>query len=135
MTTGDLDSRQTRLARLGFIDAARVDARATAAEIGFETLTEIAASADPDLALGALVHLVDAARAAVDLDERHDAVALELALQHDGAFGRRLFALLGASNALGDHLASHPGDWVELADPTFNASRALAWRAQFEVDG
>ncbi len=123
MTSGDLDSRQTRLARLGFIDAARVDAIAAAAEIALDMLTEIAGSADPDLALGSLVHLIDAARRAPDLDERHDSAALEAALEHDEAFRKRLFAVLGASNALGDHLASHPGDWVELADPTFEQRR------------
>ena len=127
MTSGDLDSRQTRLARLGFIDAARVDARAAAADIGFDTLTELAGGADPDLALGSLVHLTDAARRTPDLDQRHDAAALEAALEYDVAFRRRLFAVLGASYALGDHLASHPGDWVELADPTFEQRRPTVW--------
>ena len=126
MTSGDLDSRQTRLARLGFIDAARVDARAAAAEIGFDTLTEIASSADPDLALSSLVHFTDAAARSPDLDQRHDAAALEVALANV-AFRRRLFSVLGASHALGDHLAGHPGDWVELADPTFEQQRPTVW--------
>ena len=126
MTSGDLDSRQTRLARLGFIDAARVDARAAAADIGFDTLIEIASSADPDLALGSLVHFTDAAARSPDLDQRHDAAALEAALANV-AFRRRLFAVLGASHALGDHLAGHPGDWVELADPTFEQQRPTVW--------
>ena len=32
-------------------------------------------------------------------------------------FRRRLFALLGASTALGDHLVANPGTWVDLAAP------------------
>ena len=28
---------------------------------------------------------------------------------------------------MGDHLASHPGDWVELADPTFEQRRPTVW--------
>src|SRR5206468_9333491 len=120
-------SRQTRLARLGFIDAARVDAGAAAADIGFDTLVEIAGGADPDLAFAALVQLIDAARRARGLDQGNDAAGLEAALHNDVAFRRRLFAVLGASNALGDHLSSHPGDWIELADPTFEQRRPTVW--------
>ena len=56
-------------------------------------------------------------------DDRHNALALDLALRADVDFRRRLFAVLGSSAALGDHLATHPADWVDLADPGFDDSR------------
>jgi glutamate-ammonia-ligase adenylyltransferase len=115
-------SRLARFARLGFTDAARADAIAARAGLTFGLLTEIAGSADPDLALESLVHLVEAAAASA-LDDRHDARALDLALQTDVDFRHRLFAVLGSSAALGDHLATHPADWIDLADPGFDESR------------
>ena len=44
----------------------------------------------------------------------HNALALHNALQMDVDFRHRLFAVLGSSAALGDHLATHPVDWTEL---------------------
>jgi [glutamine synthetase] adenylyltransferase / [glutamine synthetase]-adenylyl-L-tyrosine phosphorylase len=116
-------SRLTRFARLGFTDAARADAIAARAGISFGLLTEIAGSADPDLALESLVHLVEATVNSSALDDRHNAHALDLALQADVDFRHRLFAVLGSSAALGDHLATHPADWIDLADPAFDDSR------------
>ncbi|MDQ1485977.1 MAG: [glutamine synthetase] adenylyltransferase / [glutamine synthetase]-adenylyl-L-tyrosine, partial [Actinomycetota bacterium] len=124
MSTGDLErttSRATRLARLGFTDAVQADALATRAGIGFGSLTELSRVADPDLALASLVRLVDASVASTGLDDRHDARALHLTLESDVAFRARLFAVLGASVALGDHLATHPADWIELADSGLDA--------------
>jgi [glutamine synthetase] adenylyltransferase / [glutamine synthetase]-adenylyl-L-tyrosine phosphorylase len=126
VTTGDTErtaSRQARLARLGFTNAAAADVLAARADLGFGLLTEIAASADPDLALESVVHLVDAAQTSTALDDRHNAPALHLALDNDVDFRHRLFAVLGSSAALGDHLATHPGDWIELADPGVDRSR------------
>lgn len=126
MTSGDQDrhaSRQARLARLGFTDAARAEALAARAELGFGLLTEIAASADPDLALESVVHLVEATQTSFALDDQHNALALHNALQTDVDFRHRLFAVLGSSAALGDHLATHPVDWKELADPGVDDSR------------
>ena len=126
MTSGDQDrhaSRQARLARLGFTDAARAELLAARAELGFGLLTELAASADPDLALESVVHLVEATQTSVALDDRHNALALHNALQTDVDFRHRLFAVLGSSAALGDHLATHPVDWIELADPGVDDSR------------
>jgi [glutamine synthetase] adenylyltransferase / [glutamine synthetase]-adenylyl-L-tyrosine phosphorylase len=116
-------SRLARFARLGFTNAARADAIAARAGIGFGLLTEIAGSADPDLALESLVHLVEATANSSALDDRHNAPALDLALRADVDFRRRLFAVLGSSAALGDHLATHPADWIDLADPGFDDSR------------
>ena len=129
VSTGDLErttSRATRLARLGFTDAVQADALASRAGIGFGSLTELSRVADPDLALASLVHFVDASEALTGLDDRHDARALHAALESDVGFRGRLFAVLGASAALGDHLATHPADWTELADSEVD-SRFPAW--------
>ena len=126
MTSGDTErttTRPTRLARLGFTDAAKADLLAMRADLGFGLLTEIAASADPDLALESVVHLVDAALTSSALDDRHNALALHRALETDVDFRHRLFAVLGSSAALGDHLATHPADWAELAAPGVDDSR------------
>jgi glutamate-ammonia-ligase adenylyltransferase len=121
--TARATSRPAKLARLGFTDAARADLLAERAGLGFGLLTEIAASADPDLALESVVHLIDATQTATGLDDRHNALALHDALQTDVAFRHRLFAVLGSSVALGDHLATHPVDWAELADPMVDQTR------------
>jgi glutamate-ammonia-ligase adenylyltransferase len=118
-----VDSRAGRLARFGYTDAARADLLAAQAGIGAGLLAEIARAADPDLALTSLVHLIDAAASSTALDDRHDALALHAALETDVEFRRRLFAVLGSSAALGDHLATHPADWAELADPGVDAVR------------
>jgi glutamate-ammonia-ligase adenylyltransferase len=118
-----LASRPARLARLGFTDAARADQLAQRIEISDDALAQLGLVADPDLALESLAHLLDAAATATALDDRHDALALHGALESDDAFRARLFAVLGSSAALGDHLATHPGDWAELADPDVDSAR------------
>ena len=118
-----LDSRAGRLARFGYSDAAAADRLAQRAGISAGLLAEIAKVADPDLALASLVHLVDAATGSTTLDDQHNALALHVALETDVDFRRRLFAVLGSSAALGDHLATHPADWAELADPGVDAVR------------
>jgi glutamate-ammonia-ligase adenylyltransferase len=107
-------SRQARLVRLGFVDAVHAGTLATGAKLGFGLLTEIAKSADPDLALESLVTLLGAA---------DDQPALRKALDRNVDLRARLFAVLGASSALGDHLAAHPGDWHELAASGLEAVR------------
>ncbi len=98
------------LAALGFADTARAQALLTD-DLGLDVpgsdapLTEaLAASADPDLALAAL------ARMAPD-------AALMAALRADEGLRDRLITVLGASAALGDHLARRPEDWRVLAGP------------------
>jgi [glutamine synthetase] adenylyltransferase / [glutamine synthetase]-adenylyl-L-tyrosine phosphorylase len=98
---------------MGFADTAR--ARQLATELGLAAgspsgadiplLQALAAAADPDLALAGL------ARMAPDAD-------LTRALRADTVLRDRLVAVLGASTALGDHLARHTGDWRLLADST-----------------
>jgi len=96
-----------RLARMGFADAEQaqqlitedlaLDPDGADADL-FEAL---AAAADPDLALAAL------ARMSFDAE-------LRVALRADPGLRIRLTAVLGASVALGDHLARHPDDWRVL---------------------
>src|SRR6266516_2265158 len=69
-----------------------------------ELLAALAAAADPDLALAALARMP------------RDAALLS-ALREDAGLRRRLALVLGASAALGDHLARHPEGWRLLCGP------------------
>ena len=96
-----------RLARLGFADPARAELligdlamdRGPAREA---LIGALATAADPDLALAALARMPRDAE-------------LARALAEDPRLRGRLAAVLGASVALGDHLARHPGHWCVLA--------------------
>ena len=66
--------------------------------------------ADPDLALFALVRLMESLRQ-TDIDGEDHVGELIAALRHAGPGRDRLLAVLGASSALVDHLVTHPGDW------------------------
>jgi glutamate-ammonia-ligase adenylyltransferase len=96
-----------RLARLGFADPARAEhllAGHLAVDAGAagDTLADaLATAADPDLALAALARMVPDPR-------------LTRAFCDDPGLRARLVAVLGASAALGDHLARHPDDWRVL---------------------
>ncbi|HYN76121.1 MAG TPA: bifunctional glutamine-synthetase adenylyltransferase/deadenyltransferase, partial [Candidatus Limnocylindria bacterium] len=122
MTSGDHSTRSSRrtstagrLVRLGFADAAAAgDALAHPAlrdlmESDERLLLTLAAAADPDLALTSLVRIFEGAP---DRDRAALTVAL---LDVDGPVLDRLVAVLGASLALGDHLARHPDHWAVLA--------------------
>ena len=105
--------------RLGFLDSER--AARDAAELGDparELLPLIARSADPDLALTSLVAL---AHAAPDGQEMLREVA------DDEGTSMRLLSVLGASQALGEHLRRHPDHWRELRDPTLGSTRPPAY--------
>ncbi|GAA1148069.1 bifunctional [glutamine synthetase] adenylyltransferase/[glutamine synthetase]-adenylyl-L-tyrosine phosphorylase [Nocardioides aquiterrae] len=78
----------------------------------------IARTADPDEALAGLVRLLDVVR---DPDE------LLAALAEDEGTAMRLLSVLGASQALSDHLVRHPDHWHELADSRLGATRPAAW--------
>jgi len=71
-------------------------------------------AADPDLAAASLQRLLDAAPDSRELAE---------ALADGDGFRDRLTAVLGASAALGAHLARHPDHWHVLADDAVVASR------------
>ncbi|HET7247648.1 MAG TPA: bifunctional [glutamine synthetase] adenylyltransferase/[glutamine synthetase]-adenylyl-L-tyrosine phosphorylase [Streptosporangiaceae bacterium] len=97
-----------RLARLGFADPARAellltgDLAADVSQAGDGLVDALATAADPDLALAALARMP------------RDAELIR-ALGDDPRLRARLAAVLGASAALGDHLARHPGHWEVLA--------------------
>ncbi|WP_042369999.1 bifunctional [glutamine synthetase] adenylyltransferase/[glutamine synthetase]-adenylyl-L-tyrosine phosphorylase [Streptacidiphilus neutrinimicus] len=102
-----------RLVRRGFTDpetaAARLAEPALAAHAADSVLLDaLAATADPDQALKGLAGLVEACG---DEAERH---ALLDTLTTAKPLRDRLLGVLGASAALGEHLARHPHDWHEL---------------------
>ncbi len=116
-----------RFARLGFADA-----RTAELELAHPHLTDLvdddrlvgtlSASADPDAALAGLVRLVEAA------SDRDRAALLTALSDPDLPVLDRLVSVLGASPALGDHLARHPEHWEVLASgsdaaPTPEAAR------------
>ncbi len=112
-----------RLARMGFADARRAQVLVTQ-DLALDPdgadadlLEALAAAADPDLALAAL------ARMALGADLRG-------ALRADAGLRTRLTAVLGASAALGDHLARHPDDWRVLrGDDALRSPSAAELRA------
>jgi len=96
-----------RLARLGFADPARAelligDLAVDGGQAEDSLIDALSTAADPDLALAALARLPRDAE-------------LARALAEDPRLRGRLAAVLGASAALGDHLARHPGHWRVLA--------------------
>jgi len=99
-----------RLARMGFADPAQAE-RLICGELALdidggdaELFEALGAAADPDLALAAL------ARMPRDRE-------LLAAARADPGLRARLTAVLGASAALGDHLARHPDGWRLLRGP------------------
>lgn len=123
---GRRSSNLTRLLRHGFTDASGaqrlLDAPELAAVRSDSVLLEaLGATADPDLALLGLVRLVEA------LPEDEGEAGEPNGGQRAGSrqalldtlvtakpLRDRLLGVLGASEALGDHLARHPGDWHAL---------------------
>ncbi|GAA1104257.1 bifunctional [glutamine synthetase] adenylyltransferase/[glutamine synthetase]-adenylyl-L-tyrosine phosphorylase [Kitasatospora arboriphila] len=111
--TGGRTSRlEVRLVRRGFEDPDAAVARlAEPALTGLADdsllLDSLGSTADPDLALLGLARLLEA----LDEPERH---TLRDTLTTAKPLRDRLLAVLGASAALGDHLARHPEDWHAL---------------------
>ena len=114
----DALSRQNLL-RLGFRDPSRarddLDRLDGAAE---PLLAILARTADPDQALTGLLRLADAA------SDRHQLIR---ALVDDEGTAMRTLMVLGASQALADHLVRHPEQWHELRDPDLGATRPAAY--------
>lgn len=77
-------------------------------------------SPDPDLALRALDRLAGA--------NTREWTACDAALRGDVTLRGRLFALLGGSTALGDHLVSHPDRWRRLTAAAPDACTDVATR-------
>jgi [glutamine synthetase] adenylyltransferase / [glutamine synthetase]-adenylyl-L-tyrosine phosphorylase len=138
-TDGREASTAGKLARLGFTDGRRAERLlADPALAGLVDplddvfddglLRALGQTPDPDLALVGLVRLLEATadQARRDDDEPADgplhAGELRAVLRADTLVRRRLLAVLGASAALGDHLARHPAHWQALRED--DAARA-----------
>ncbi|MFD9977398.1 bifunctional [glutamine synthetase] adenylyltransferase/[glutamine synthetase]-adenylyl-L-tyrosine phosphorylase [Streptomyces sp. NPDC059017] len=109
---GRRSSTFTRLLRHGFTHPAAAERLLDLPEMApvrtdSVLLDALGATADPDLALRGLVRLVEAQQP----DERQ--VLLDTLLSAK-PLRDRLLGVLGASEALGDHLARHPHDWQAL---------------------
>ncbi|WP_405391240.1 bifunctional [glutamine synthetase] adenylyltransferase/[glutamine synthetase]-adenylyl-L-tyrosine phosphorylase [Streptomyces sp. NBC_01102] len=130
MTTvpGRRSSTFTRLLRHGFTDPSAAERLLDLPELGtvradpvlFDAL---GATSDPDLALHSLVRLVEAEEA----EERQILLDTLVAAK---PLRDRLLGVLGASEALGDHLARHPRDWQALV--TYEATDLHPGVAEFE---
>ncbi|MFD4143935.1 bifunctional [glutamine synthetase] adenylyltransferase/[glutamine synthetase]-adenylyl-L-tyrosine phosphorylase [Streptomyces sp. NPDC058572] len=125
---GRRSSTFTRLLRHGFTDPSAAGRLLDVPEMSSVRsdpvlLDSLGASADPDLALRSLVRMVEAQ----EPGERRrllDTVVTAKPLRD------RLLGVLGASEALGDHLARHPRDWQALV--TYEASDLHPGVAEFE---
>jgi len=109
------------LSRCGFTDARRAaelldglglrgSGDCTDEEFAGQILEVLVRVGNPDLALLALSRLADA-----DADTDADADELRAALRSDSGLRERLLGVLGASQALGDHLVANPREWRRLA--------------------
>lgn len=109
---GRRSSTFTRLLRHGFTDPSAAERLLEADEMASVRtdsvlLDALGATADPDLALRGLVRLAEAH----EPGDRHLLLDTLLAAK---PLRDRLLGVLGASEALGDHLARHPADWQVL---------------------
>ncbi|MGH3325615.1 MAG: bifunctional [glutamine synthetase] adenylyltransferase/[glutamine synthetase]-adenylyl-L-tyrosine phosphorylase, partial [Streptomyces sp.] len=127
MLGGRRDSRYGQLVRRGFTEPAaaeRLLALKDLDEVRGDTglLDAFGGTADPDLALIGLVRLVEA---------QHDPQPLLDTLLASKPLRDRLLSVLGASEALGDHLAGHPDDWKALV--TYEAADLHPGVEEFEA--
>ncbi|GGX66504.1 bifunctional [glutamine synthetase] adenylyltransferase/[glutamine synthetase]-adenylyl-L-tyrosine phosphorylase [Streptomyces fructofermentans] len=110
---GRRSSTFTRLLRHGFTDPSAAERLLDGEELATVRtdpvlLDALGATADPDLALLGLVRLVEAQDGHTEQRELLDTLIAAKPLRD------RLLGVLGASAALGDHLARHPLDWQVL---------------------
>ncbi|NML49475.1 bifunctional [glutamine synthetase] adenylyltransferase/[glutamine synthetase]-adenylyl-L-tyrosine phosphorylase [Streptomyces sp. R302] len=125
---GRRSSTFSRLLRHGFTDPSGaeglLDLPELAALRGDPVLLDaLGATADPDLALRGLVRLVEA-------QPETERQTFTTTLLSAKPFRDRLLGVLGASEALADHLARHPGDWETLV--TYEAVDLHPGIAEFE---
>ncbi len=112
-------SAKGHLTRLGFLDPdAAMTALRTLGDAADVLVAYLARTADPDAALDRLVRLVDV---------QDDPDPMTQALVDDEGTAMRLLCVLGASEALADHLCRHPEHWRELTDPTLGSTRPAAY--------
>ncbi|MFG2309642.1 bifunctional [glutamine synthetase] adenylyltransferase/[glutamine synthetase]-adenylyl-L-tyrosine phosphorylase [Streptomyces sp. NPDC048566] len=126
---GRRSSTFTRLLRHGFTDPSAAERLLQSPELSpVRTdpvlLDALGATADPDLALLGLVRLVEAQDGDAARRELLDTLIAAKPLRD------RLLGVLGASEALGDHLARHPRDWQALV--TYEAADLHPGVAEFE---
>ncbi|MFI2422934.1 bifunctional [glutamine synthetase] adenylyltransferase/[glutamine synthetase]-adenylyl-L-tyrosine phosphorylase [Streptomyces sp. NPDC018955] len=110
---GRRSSTFTRLLRHGFTDPSAAERLLDSAGLTLVRndpvlLDALGATADPDLALQGLVRLLEVQDGATARQELLDTLIAAKPLRD------RLLGVLGASEALADHLARHPGDWQTL---------------------
>ncbi|MCX4909273.1 bifunctional [glutamine synthetase] adenylyltransferase/[glutamine synthetase]-adenylyl-L-tyrosine phosphorylase [Streptomyces sp. NBC_00878] len=113
MAPGRRSSTFTRLLRHGFTDPSAAERLLESPELASirndpVLLDALGATADPDLALLGLVRLAEAQDGRTAQRELLDTLIAAKPLRD------RLLGVLGASAALGDHLARHPLDWQVL---------------------
>ncbi|WP_327175367.1 bifunctional [glutamine synthetase] adenylyltransferase/[glutamine synthetase]-adenylyl-L-tyrosine phosphorylase [Streptomyces sp. NBC_01335] len=125
---GRRSSTFTRLLRHGFTDPSGAERllqlpALTAVRSDPVLVEALGASADPDLALRGLVRIVEAQ------PEDEQRLLLDT-LVTAKPLRDRLLGVLGASEALGDHLARHPDDWKELV--TYEAADLHPGVPEFE---
>ncbi|MFE1802664.1 MULTISPECIES: bifunctional [glutamine synthetase] adenylyltransferase/[glutamine synthetase]-adenylyl-L-tyrosine phosphorylase [unclassified Streptomyces] len=110
---GRRSSTFSRLLRHGFTDPSGAERLLDSPQLAAVTndpvlLDALGATADPDLALLGLVRIVEAQDSDTGRRELLDTLIAAKPLRD------RLLGVLGASDALGDHLARHPLDWQAL---------------------
>ncbi|MEU6126021.1 bifunctional [glutamine synthetase] adenylyltransferase/[glutamine synthetase]-adenylyl-L-tyrosine phosphorylase [Streptomyces sp. NPDC047123] len=126
---GRRSSTFTRLLRHGFTDPSTAerfldDPALSAVRDDPLLLDALGATADPDLALLGLVRLVEAQEDELSSRELLDTLVTAKPLRD------RLLGVLGASEALADHLARHPRDWRALV--TYESADLHPGVAEFE---
>jgi glutamate-ammonia-ligase adenylyltransferase len=115
------------LTRLGFQDPEQsLERLAELSEAAEPLLALVARTADPDQALSCLVRLVEA------IGPVRSEVLLR-ALVDDEGTAMRVLSVLGASEALADHLCRHPEHWEELTDPTLGSTRPAAYAVREDM--
>ncbi|MFJ2258542.1 bifunctional [glutamine synthetase] adenylyltransferase/[glutamine synthetase]-adenylyl-L-tyrosine phosphorylase [Streptomyces sp. NPDC087844] len=126
---GRRSSTFSRLLRHGFTDPSAAERLLVGPQLAAVTndpvlLDALGATADPDLALLGLVRIVEAQANDAGRRELLDTLIAAKPLRD------RLLGVLGASDALGDHLARHPLDWRALV--TYEAQDLHPGVADFE---
>ncbi|WP_055697384.1 bifunctional [glutamine synthetase] adenylyltransferase/[glutamine synthetase]-adenylyl-L-tyrosine phosphorylase [Streptomyces silaceus] len=126
---GRRSSTFTRLLRHGFTDPSTAerlldDPALSAVRSDPLLLDALGATADPDLALLGLVRLVEGQEDDLSRRELLDTLVTAKPLRD------RLLGVLGASEALADHLARHPRDWRALV--TYEAADLHPGVEEFE---
>ncbi|MFX4294420.1 bifunctional [glutamine synthetase] adenylyltransferase/[glutamine synthetase]-adenylyl-L-tyrosine phosphorylase [Streptomyces bohaiensis] len=130
MVGGRRESLFGQLARRGFSDPAAAEELLHSGALGpggpDNTLLDgLGATADPDLALHALVRVTE------NQPEQADRTLLVKTLTSSKPLRDRLLSVLGASEALGDHLAAHPDEWRVLV--SFDTADLHPGLADFET--